>query len=85
MPESDFLTLLKKIGLQYDVCGERGTNRLMPIARQKSIVDLSKSEKCYEIYGDKDEKIHMAKYYRAFTGANKNIIYIENTFAYTGP
>ncbi len=85
MPETEFLATLKRLKLYYDVCGERGTNDSLPPLRQKSTIDVSTLQKCYEIIGDRDRIRRIGEAWRAFTNKDHQVIYIENAFAYTGP
>lgn len=81
MPEAKFLALLDRLKLHYEVYGERGTDSGLPSPRQSTKFDLSKAEKCYEIYGGVDH----GEGYRAFVDKDHQVIYIENAFSYTGP
>lgn len=85
MPEAEFLALLQKLGLSYSICGERGSETGLPPLRQQTTIDLSKAQRCYQVYGDIDSNKHVGKIYRAFVGKDHQIIYIENAFSYTGP
>jgi hypothetical protein len=85
MPEAEFLALLGRLKLHYGVCGERGAVEALPSLRQHSTIDVSRLQKCYEIDGDRDLVRRVGEAWRAFTDRNHQIIYIENTFAYTGP
>lgn len=84
VPESQFLALVRKLGLYYQLCGERGKDVGIPSPRQKTSIDLSHAKKCYEIDGDRDIKKHTAESWRAFTDSQDQVIYIENAFVYTG-
>ncbi|MGH7239192.1 MAG: hypothetical protein ACREHG_03890 [Candidatus Saccharimonadales bacterium] len=85
MPEAKFLTLLKKLGLGYDTCGERGGAIEIPRPRHVTSVDLSKVQKCYEVYGGIDKVDHIGRYYTVYVSTNHQVIYIENDFAFSGP
>lgn len=84
MPEMQFLALVRKLGLYYQFCGERGSDLGVPPPRQKTSLDLSQAKKCYEIDGDRDVKKHSGEAWRAFTDSKDQVIYIENAFVYTG-
>lgn len=85
MPEVEFLSLLKSLGLTYSVCGKGGSEVGPPPPRHKTSIDLSKAETCYQIFGGIDQARHIGRYYRAFVDRNHHVIYIENAFSYTGP
>lgn len=85
MPETEFFVILKRLGLYYDVCGERGTNDPLPPLRQKSLIDISMLQKCYEVIGDRDRVRRIGEAWRAFTNKDHQVVYIENSFVYTGP
>lgn len=81
MPEAEFLVILDRLKLHYEVYGERGTDSKMPLPRHATEKDLSKAIKCYEIYGQVDHD----EGYRAFVDGRHQVIYIESAFSYTGP
>ena len=83
--EDDFIALVKKLGLHYQLCGRRGSEAGLPPARQETSVDFSKAQTCYEIDGDRDPVRHVGKAWRAFINQDRQVFYIENVFAYTGP
>jgi hypothetical protein len=85
MPDIKFFAVLMQLNLHYDVCGERGTVSPLPPLRLHGRIDISQLHKCYEITGDRDPVRHTGQGWRAFTNKDRQIVYIENVFAYTGP
>lgn len=85
MAENEFLALVRRLGLSYSVCGERGTANPLPSPRQRTTVDLGEASKCYDIDGSVDPIQHIGERYRAFLNPDRQVIYIENTYSYTGP
>jgi hypothetical protein len=85
MAEAEFVALLRRLNLHYQLCGERGTAIPPPPARQATTVDLTRVSKCYEIDGEVDPARHIGKRYRAFLDDSGRVIYLENAFSYTGP
>ncbi|HVT27847.1 MAG TPA: hypothetical protein VHE81_07510 [Lacipirellulaceae bacterium] len=85
MPEAEFIALVDRLKLYYQVCGERGTDIGLPPLRQQSTIDTARFQKCYDIIGDRDFAQRIGEGWRAFTDRNHRVIYIENDFAYTGP
>jgi len=85
MPEASFLTLLKRLRLNYTVYGERGTTREISPPRLSKAVDLSKMQTLYQVYGGVDQVTHTGEMYWAYVDEKHRVVYIENAFAYTGP
>lgn len=85
LQEEEFLAILKRLKLHYQICGKRGTDVGLPPPRQQTTIDISRAETCYEIDGDRDPVRHTGEAWRAFTDQHHEIFYIENVFAYTGP
>ena len=85
MPEAEFIAILARLKLQYDVSGERGTDRGVPPPRQSKFVDPAKMQRVYQIYGDRDMVRRVGEYYWAYVDMNHQVVHIENEFAYTGP
>lgn len=85
IPETQFLALLKQMGLRYESCGERGVGIGLPPPNHAPTVDLSRAQKCYKIYGGVDEVRHVGRRYQVFVDENNQVFYIENIFIYTGP
>lgn len=84
MPEGDFISLLHALKLPYESCGIKGSGLDVPVALHKNSVDLKNVVKCYVIYGDVSHEEKVGKSYRAFVDDKGNVVYIENTFSYTG-
>lgn len=85
MPETAFLEILKRLKLQYDVYGERGSAREIPPPSQSTLVDPSKMQKVYQIYGEVDRVKRTGEMYWAYVDMDHRVVYIENRFSYTGP
>lgn len=85
MPERDFIGLLRRLNLHFELCGGAGTPDSLPPPRWTSAARLTNAIKCYDIYGDVDQVRHVGESYRAFLDNHDQVIYIENIFAYTGP
>lgn len=85
MPERNFIGLLRRLNLRFELCGGEGTPQPFPPPRWTSPANLTNAVKCYDIDGDVDQAHHTSESYRAFLDHNNQVIYIENTFAYTGP
>lgn len=85
MPERDFIALLRRLNLHFALCGGEGTPYPLPPPRWTSSAHLKNAVKCYDIDGDVDQVRHVSESYRAFLDNHNQVIYIENTFAYTGP
>jgi len=85
MPETAFLEILKRLSLQYDVYGERGSAREIPPPGHSTLVDLDKMQKVYQIYGEVDRVKRTGEMYWAYVDIDHQVVYIENRFSYTGP
>jgi hypothetical protein len=85
MPERDFIALLRRLNLHFEVCGGWSTSHPLPPPRWRSSVDLTSAVKCYDVVGDVDPVHHTGESFRAFLDNHGQVIYIENTFSYTGP
>lgn len=85
MPETAFLEILKRLNLQYDVYGERGSAREIPPPSQSTLVDPSKIQRVYQIYGEVDRVKRTGEMYWAYVDMGHRVVYIENRFSYTGP
>jgi hypothetical protein len=79
MPEPEFLRLLHRLKLSYELVGERGTTKEIPVPAHSPALDLSKIQRCFQIYGDPGR---IRKSYRAYVDRGNRVIYIENTFSY---
>jgi len=84
MDEKAFLGTLDRLKLRYELYGQRGSEREMPKPR-RSAIDMSRIIKCYQIYGDLDVKRGVGAVYRSYVDEKNRVVYIENTFDYTGP
>ena len=84
LPEREFIALLRRLQLPYEVCGDLASNLPLPQPMHRSRASLSIATKCYHIYGPVDTVRHVGERYRAFVDDAGNVIYIENVFTYTG-
>ena len=85
MPEGDFLALLRRLNLHFELCGEANTSNPVPPPRWRAPADLTRAVKCYEVVGGVDPVHHTGESYRAFLNSHNQVIYLENTYSYTGP
>ncbi len=85
MRQSEFVALLHKLHLLYEVCGDRATNMEIPPARHSRSLDVLRIQKCYQIYGSIDRSRGIGEMYRAYVDQEDRVVYIENAFSYTGP
>ena len=85
MQEAEFLRILRRSNLDYEVYGEKGSKRGIPRPRHLGVVDMAKIQRVYQIYGDVDRAKRVSKVYWAFIDMANRVVYIENNFSYTGP
>ena len=87
MPEDQFVALLKRLTLKYEVVGERGTQMIIPIPWHFDRLDISVMQRAYQIYGQRgrlNPRLPGQEMYRAYVDKNERVVYIENMFAYNG-
>lgn len=85
LPEGEFIRLLNDNGLNYSIDGLSGTDKIIHPPRLSNNVDMNKIQKMYQIYGRIDRENRVGEIYRAYVDKNKRVIYIENSYTYTGP
>lgn len=83
--EANFLALLRKLKLNFEVMGKRGTEMVIPHPWHSQNIDLAQVERCYQIYGPSDPNGRSRKMYRAYVDSAGRVTYVENMFGYTGP
>lgn len=84
-PESSFLEILKRLNLQYEVYGKRGSAGMIPTPRKPALVDIDNIQKVYQIYGEVNREKGTGEMYWAYVDMEHQVVYIENRFSYTGP
>jgi hypothetical protein len=85
IPEDNFLALLNRLKLPFEVIGERGTNAIVPHPWHSDTLDISKIQRAYQIYGKIDRAHQSREMYRAYIDRGGRVVYIENMFGYSGP
>ena len=80
MPEHEFLAMLQRLKLRYDVMSE--PSGIIPRPWHFQGMDLSKIQRTYQIYGNVNRRQRVAEIYRAYVDERGQVTYIENTFAY---
>jgi hypothetical protein len=84
MPEKQFLVLLDRLKLRYDIAGQRPG--IIPVPLHCHAIDLSRIQKVYQIYGKQFDRVHVVgEVYQAYVSKDGNIVCIENMFVYEGP
>jgi hypothetical protein len=84
MPEKQFLALLDRLKLRYDIENERPG--IIPVPFHCHAIDLSRIQKAYRIYGKQFDSVRvLGEVYRAYVDKDGNVVCIENTFVYDGP
>jgi hypothetical protein len=76
MPEGQFLELLKRLNLSYDL------QTIIPAPWHSKKLDVSKMERTYQIYAKADHARRFAEVYRAYVDKAGQVVYLENMFAY---
>lgn len=82
IPEREFLALLDRLKLRYEILGDRATKVGISAPWHSSTLDLSQIEREYQIYGKVDRVRKVAEGYRAYVDKQGQVIYMENMFAY---
>jgi hypothetical protein len=85
MGEDEFLQILRRLRLHYQICGRRNTDIGLPPARHDTSIDMTQAETCYEIYGDHRLPRGAAEAWRAFSDQQHRIFYVETAYAYPAP
>lgn len=85
MPEAEFLALLDRLKLPYELNGERGTQMIIPSPKHSKTVDASQMQKSYQIYGEIDPLHRSRAMFRAYVDEAGRVVYLENMFGYEGP
>jgi hypothetical protein len=84
IPEKEFLALLDRLKLRYDIAGQRPG--IIPVPFHCHAIDVSRMQKAYQIYGKQFDSVHvLGEVYRAYVNKDGNVVCIENTFVYEGP
>jgi len=78
MSEDQFLELLKRLNLSYDL------QTIIPTPWHSKKLDVSKMQRAYQIYGKTDRARQVAEMYRAYVDESGRVVYIENMFGYFG-
>jgi hypothetical protein len=87
MPEDQFVALLKRLKLEYEVVGERGTQMIIPTPWHSDKLDISPMQRAYQIYGQPgrlNPRLPGQEMYRAYVDKSGRVVYIENMFGYDG-
>ena len=82
MPEKEFLALLGKLKLEYEVYRRR--DKLIPSPFHRKL-DVSAFEKCYQVYGRIDRQRQISEKYHAYIDRDSQLVYLENAFSYPEP
>jgi hypothetical protein len=82
MPENQFLALLDRLKLRYEIMGDRSSKIEISAPQHSHAIDLSRIQRDYQIYGRVDRVHKVAEGYRAYVDKKEQVVYIENMFAY---
>ena len=86
--EIEFLRILDTLKLNYHVIAERDTNVPIPTPWHSEMLtrplNLDNIQKVYQIAGEIDHAQQSREKYRAFVDRNGFVVYLENTYAYSG-
>ncbi len=87
MPEDEFLELLRRLNLSYDIHGEAGTKAEIPLPWHSDRLDISTMQRAYQIYGQPgrlNPRLPGQEMYRAYVDKSGRVVYVENMFGYDG-
>jgi hypothetical protein len=74
MPEKQFLALLDRLKLRYDIENERPG--IIPVPFHCHAIDLSRIQKAYRIYGKQFDSVRvLGEVYRAYVDKDGNVAY----------
>jgi hypothetical protein len=87
--EIEFLRILDTLKLNYHVFAERDTDVPIPMPwhseKLTRPLNLDNIQKVYQITGEIDHAKQSREQYRAYVDRNGFVVYLENTYAYSGP
>jgi hypothetical protein len=73
MPEKQFLALLDRLKLRYDIENERPG--IIPVPFHCHAIDLSRIQKAYRIYGKQFDSVRvLGEVYRAYVDKDSNVV-----------
>jgi hypothetical protein len=88
MSEAEFLRILDSLKLSYRVFAEQGTDVPIPTPwhsdKLTHQINLDTIQKVYQILGEIDHAQQSREIYRAYIDKNGQLVYLENTYGYTG-
>ncbi len=88
LPEAEFLRILDTLKLKYRVFAERGTDVPIPSFWHAETLKYPPNpdniQKVYQIIGEIDHAQQSREKYRAYVDRNGLVVYLENTYAYSG-
>jgi hypothetical protein len=85
VPVSDFESRLKELGLKYEILKGGDDSGAFPLPSKDSGINPNDLSGCIKIYGAIDRKNRSMQMFRAYENKHSQIVYIENSYAYTGP
>jgi hypothetical protein len=85
VPRDEILKTVDRLGLRFQLLGERGPDGLYPKPYWSKSVDVSKLEKVYLVEGAFDSERRIAERYRFYATRDDQIVYIENDYTYPDP
>jgi hypothetical protein len=89
LAETEFLRILDTLKLNYHVYAERDSAVPIPTPwhseKLTRPLNLPNIQKVYQITGEIDHTQQSREKYRAYVDRDGFVVYLENTYAYTGP